>query len=74
VLRVHDADTGERIGTFELPAGLHAGPITYMFRPDGCQFLVVAAGGHVGMGSPRGDHVIAYALPDSQIGPLDGDR
>jgi len=64
VLRVHDAATGERIATFDLPAGLHAGPVTYRLRPGGPQLLVVAPGGHVGIGSPLGDHVIAYALPD----------
>jgi quinoprotein glucose dehydrogenase len=64
VLRVHDAATGERIATFELPAGLHAGPISYRLRPDGRQFLVVAPGGHIGLDSPLGDHVIAYTLPD----------
>jgi quinoprotein glucose dehydrogenase len=64
VLRVHDSDSGEQIAHFELPAGLHAGPITYRLRPDGRQYLVVAPGGHVGMGSPLGDHVIAYALPE----------
>jgi quinoprotein glucose dehydrogenase len=63
VLRVHHADTGERLAAFPLPAGLHAGPITYKLRPDGRQLLVVAPGGHVGMGSPLGDHLIAYALP-----------
>jgi quinoprotein glucose dehydrogenase len=63
VLRVHDADTGERLTTFPLPAGLHAGPVSYKLRPDGKQFLVVAPGGHVGLGSPLGDHVIAYTLP-----------
>ena len=66
VMRVHDADTGERIATFELPAGLHAGPISYRLRPDGRQFLVVAPGGHVGIGSPLGDYVIAYALPSAE--------
>lgn len=66
VLRVHDADTGERIAMFELPAGLHAGPITYKLRLDAKQFLVVAPGGHVGLGSPLGDHVIAYTLPDAE--------
>jgi quinoprotein glucose dehydrogenase len=78
VMRVHDAATGERIATFALPAGLHAGPITYKLRPDGKQFLVIAPGGHPGVGSPLGDYVIAYALPDSarlairnpQPGPL----
>lgn len=64
VLRVHDADDGRRITTFALPAGLHAGPISYKLRPDGKQFLVIAPGGHIGNGSPLGGHVIAYTLPD----------
>lgn len=65
VLRVHDARDGERIATFALPAGLHAGPISYRVRPGGKQFLVIAPGGHIGIGSPLGDYVIAYTLPDS---------
>jgi glucose dehydrogenase len=64
VLRVHDAATGERIATFALPAGLHAGPISYRLRPQGKQFLVIAPGGHIGIDSPLGDYVIAYTLPD----------
>jgi quinoprotein glucose dehydrogenase len=67
VLRVHLADTGERLAMFPLPAGLHAGPISYKLRPDGRQFLVVAAGGHIGIGSPLGDHVIAFALPSPDM-------
>jgi quinoprotein glucose dehydrogenase len=63
VLRVHDADTGALITTFALPAGLHAGPISFKLRPDGKQLVVVAAGGHIGLGSPLGGSVIAYALP-----------
>jgi quinoprotein glucose dehydrogenase len=69
VLRVHDVRTGGRIATFDLPAGLHAGPISYKLRPDGKQFLVVAPGGHVVLGSPSGDYVIAYTLPDSAPNP-----
>src|SRR5262245_59014056 len=65
VLRVHDARTGERIVTFDLPAGLHAGPISYKLAPDHKQFLVVAPGGHPMLRSPLGDYVIAYTLPDS---------
>jgi quinoprotein glucose dehydrogenase len=64
VLRVHDVNTGARIATFALPAGLHAGPISYKLAPRGKQFLVVAPGGHPFAGSPRGDYVIAYTLPD----------
>jgi quinoprotein glucose dehydrogenase len=63
IMRVHDADTGRLLTTFELPAGLHAGPITYKLRPDGRQYVVVAPGGHVGISSPLGGHVIAYTLP-----------
>jgi quinoprotein glucose dehydrogenase len=64
-MRVHDADTGRLITTFPLPAGLHAGPITYKLHPDGKQYVVVAPGGHIGIGSQLGGHVIAYTLPDA---------
>jgi len=63
VLRVHDVATGARITTFDLPFGLHAGPISYKLAPDGKQFVVVAPGGHPVVGSPIGDAVIAYTLP-----------
>jgi quinoprotein glucose dehydrogenase len=63
VLRVHDTASGALLATFPLPAGLHAGPISVRARPGGPQLLIVAPGGHVGIGSPLGDYVIAYALP-----------
>jgi len=66
VFRAYDVDTGEVLRTFDLPAGLHAGPITYRVRPGGRQYLVVAPGGHVGLGSKLGDYVIAYALPEAR--------
>jgi quinoprotein glucose dehydrogenase len=62
-LRAHDSRTGEILATFDLPAGLHAGPITYKLRPGGKQYLLVAPGGHIGLGSKLGDYVIAYTLP-----------
>jgi quinoprotein glucose dehydrogenase len=62
-LRAHDAQSGEVLASFDLPAGLHAGPVTYKLRPDGKQYLVIAPGGHIGLGSKLGDYVIAYALP-----------
>jgi len=62
-LRAYDAQTGAEVASYELPAGLHAGPITYKLRPDGKQFLVVAPGGHMNIGSQLGDYVIAYTLP-----------
>jgi len=68
-LRAHDAATGEVLASFPLPAGLHAGPMTYKLRPGGRQYLVIAPGGHYGVGRVNratvlGDWVIAYALPD----------
>ena len=65
-LYVHDVENGREIASFELPAGLHAGPVSYRTRADGPQYLVVAPGGHVGMGSPLGDWVQAYRLPDGR--------
>jgi quinoprotein glucose dehydrogenase len=67
-MRAHDAETGAELASFALPAGLHAGPITYKLRPGGRQFLVIAPGGHFTVGrwsgTQPGDYVIAYALPD----------
>jgi quinoprotein glucose dehydrogenase len=61
-LRVFDSDTGKLITSFELPAGLHAGPMTYSV--GGKQLLIVTPGGHASLPSKLGDWVIAYALPD----------
>jgi quinoprotein glucose dehydrogenase len=69
VLRAHDAASGEVLARFPLPAGLHAGPITYKTGPGAPQLLLVAPGGHVGIGSPLGDHLIAYRLPAGRAGP-----
>jgi quinoprotein glucose dehydrogenase len=59
-LRAFDADSGKPLASLDLPAGLHAGPMTY--RVDGTQYLVVAPGGHAALGSKLGGYVIAYAL------------
>jgi quinoprotein glucose dehydrogenase len=64
-LRIHDAKTGKRIGELELPAGVHGGPISYKLGPEGRQYIVVVAGGHDQLGSPKGDYVVAWALPRS---------
>lgn len=62
-LRAFDAETGAVLASFDLPAGLHAGPISYRARPGGEQLLVVAPGGHSRFGSQLGDWIIAYRLP-----------
>ena len=63
VLRAHDTDTGAVLASFDIPAGLHAGPITYKLRPHGRQYLVIAPGGHKRMDSKLRDYIIAYTLP-----------
>jgi glucose dehydrogenase len=40
--------------------------MTYQVSQSGKQFVVVAAGGHWSGGSPPGDHIIAFALPDPE--------
>jgi quinoprotein glucose dehydrogenase len=59
-LRAFDAEDGRLLASFDLPAGLHGGPMTY--RLNGTQYLVAAPGGHAGLPSKLGGYVIAYAL------------
>jgi quinoprotein glucose dehydrogenase len=62
-LRAFDADTGAELWKGRLPAGGQATPMTYCLRPDGKQFVVIAAGGHGKIGTKLGDSVVAFALP-----------
>jgi hypothetical protein len=62
-LHAFDADTGAELWSFELPTGVHAAPMTFM-TAGGRQYLVVAAGGHKDLGTPLGDYVFAFALPE----------
>jgi quinoprotein glucose dehydrogenase len=63
-VRAFDLRTGEELWKVRLPAGGQATPMTY--SAGGRQYLLVTAGGHGFMNTPRGDYTIAYALPDSQ--------
>lgn len=63
-LRAFDVDTGAELWKGRLPAGGQATPMTYRLRPDGKQYVVIAAGGHARMGTKLGDSVVAFALPD----------
>ena len=62
-LRAFSTETGEELWRGRLPAGGQATPMTYRVRPDGRQFVVIAAGGHAIMQTRLGDAVVAYALP-----------
>ena len=60
--RAFDTKTGKTVWQVPLPAGGQANPMTYM-GSDGRQYVVLAASGHYGTASTRGDYIIAYALP-----------
>jgi len=58
--RAFDIESGDKLWEVDLPAGGQATPMTY--QAGGRQFVVIAAGGRAGIGSP-GDFIVAYALP-----------
>ena len=60
-VRAFDARTGALVWRKRLPYTANATPMTYRLRPDGKQYLVIAAGGH-GWSQP-GDALMAFALP-----------
>jgi quinoprotein glucose dehydrogenase len=62
-LRAFDIETGAELWKGRLPAGGQATPMTYRLRPDGKQFVVIAAGGHGKLGTKLGDSLVAFALP-----------
>lgn len=62
-LRAFSIESGEELWRGRLPAGGQATPMTYRVRPDGKQYVVVAAGGHAIMQTRLGDAVVAFALP-----------
>lgn len=61
--RAFDSVTGEELWSARLPAGPQATPMSY--ATGGRQYVVIAAGGHTGLQTTRGDFLIAYALPET---------
>ena len=61
-LRAFDLRTGRELWKTRLPTAANALPMTY--TAGGRQFVVVAAGGHWSGGSPPGDYLMAFALPE----------
>lgn len=61
-LRAFDEESGKGLWRGRLPAAGQATPITYL-GDDGRQHVVIAAGGHGGLGTRTGDSVVAWALP-----------
>jgi len=62
-LRAFDIENGEELWAGQLPAPGQATPMTYRVRPNGKQFLVIAAGGHGKLPIRLGDSLVAFTLP-----------
>ena len=60
-IRAYDVKTGELVWKSKLPAPATATPMTY--ESKGKQFVVIAAGGHLGFGTVQSDSIVAFALP-----------
>lgn len=65
-IRAFHSSTGKLLWSHELPRAGHATPMTYVSPKTGRQYIVIAAGGNVAMGSARGDYVMAFALPQAK--------
>jgi quinoprotein glucose dehydrogenase len=61
LIRAIDITTGETIWSAALPAGAQAMPMIY--EQDGREYVVITATGHHFMHTPKGNYVVAYALP-----------
>lgn len=59
-IRAFDERDGKLLWQYKLPAGGQATPMTYAI--NGKQYVVIVAGGHGPLKTPRGDYVIAFAL------------
>ncbi|MBE9539241.1 MAG: PQQ-binding-like beta-propeller repeat protein, partial [Proteobacteria bacterium] len=59
-IRAFDTKTGEKLWQKNLPRSGMATPMTYEYQ--GRQYVVIAAGGHGGMGGKPGDFLVAFAL------------
>ena len=73
-LRAFRLADGKTLWEGRLPAGGQATPMTYRARPGGRQYVVIAAGGHSQLATTRGDHVLAFALPDEGHGDDGNER
>ena len=62
--RAYDVQSGERLWERYMGAGVQSTPMTYRLKPEGKQYVVVAAGGHKYLGSKLGDSIVAFALKD----------
>ena len=60
--RAFDVERGEILWETKTPFAANATPMTY--EVNGRQYVVISAGGHAWSPLPKGDYLMAYALPD----------
>lgn len=63
-IRAFETHTGKVLWEYKLPAGGYATPSVYTI--EGKQYVVIAAGGGGKNGTPYGDSIIAFTLPDEE--------
>ena len=68
-IRAFETHSGKVLWEYKLPAGGYATPSVYQI--DGKQYVVIAAGGGGKNGTPYGDSIIAFALPDEDSDKAD---
>ncbi len=61
-LRAFDVETGKALWKGRLPTSANATPMSYEWR--GRQYVAIFAGGYSRIGTPPGDELIAFALPE----------
>ena len=64
-IRAFEKTRGKLLWEYQLPVGGYATPSIYM--QGGRQYLVIVAGGGGKNGTPSGDYVIAFALPEDEL-------
>ena len=74
-LRAFDIETGRELWKYPLPAGGQATPMTYRAGREQRQYVVIAPAVTGRLGTPRGDYVMAFALPKAAAkNSFPGDR
>lgn len=61
--RAFDVGDGRELWRIALPSVAAATPMTFVSKTTGRQFVLIAAGGHPGLGGPKTSALLAYALP-----------
>jgi quinoprotein glucose dehydrogenase len=61
--RAFDVGDGRELWRAALPSVAAATPMTFVSKATGRQYVLIAAGGHPGLGGPKTSALLAYALP-----------